>query len=158
LVGHLQEIGDVFAFRHHVSRISAVLFFGGAEEDPVLAGHGVEVLSTLQRDGHRGLPLFVRSKDHVDPFAQAGDGLASGMLHLPYEVQPRARGVDYGFAPEGYLSPTSLQPHARDLAGTKIQVNSPQIVRHHGAGASGGGHGGERQTAIVGAGLVVDGV
>jgi hypothetical protein len=85
-----------------------VLLLGGAEENPVLAGHGVEVLSSFQRDGDGRPPLLIRSKDDVDSFAQAGDWLASGILHVPQEIQPRTCGVDHGPAPEGNLSSASL--------------------------------------------------
>jgi hypothetical protein len=37
-----------------------VLLLGGAEQDPLLAGHGVEVLSIVQRDGNGCPPLFIR--------------------------------------------------------------------------------------------------
>jgi hypothetical protein len=53
-----------------------------AEVPRVFAGHGVEVLSMVQRDAARP-PLFIRSKDDVYSFAQAGDWLATGILHLP---------------------------------------------------------------------------
>jgi hypothetical protein len=85
-----------------------VLLLGGTEEDPVLAGHPVEVLSIVQRDGDGRPPLFIRSKDDVDSFAQAGDRLASGILHVPQEIQPRTCGVDHGPAPEGDLSSATL--------------------------------------------------
>jgi hypothetical protein len=41
------------------------------------------VLSIVQRDGGGRPPLFIRSKDDVYSFAQAGDWLATGILHLP---------------------------------------------------------------------------
>jgi hypothetical protein len=73
-----------------------VLLLGSTEEDHVFAGHRVEVLSSFQRDGDGRAPLLIRPKDDVDSFAQAGDWLASGILQVPQEIQPRTCGVDHG--------------------------------------------------------------
>src|SRR5215217_316531 len=91
-------MGDVLGLRSHAGGVTMVLLLGGAEQDPVLAGHGVEVLSIVQRDGNGCPPLLIRPQDDVDPFAQAGDWLASGILYVPQEIQPRACGVDHGSA------------------------------------------------------------
>jgi hypothetical protein len=99
----LQEIGDVLGLRSYSGRVTMVLLLGGTENDHAFAGHGVEVLSSFQRDGGSRPPLFLRSKDDVDSFAQAGDWLASGILHVPQEIQPRTCGVDHGPAPDGDL-------------------------------------------------------
>jgi hypothetical protein len=84
LLGHLQEIGDVRGLCGHASGVTVVLLFGGAEEDPVLTGHGVEVLPAFQRDGDGRPPLLIRPKDDVDSFAQAGDGLAGDPTTVPW--------------------------------------------------------------------------
>jgi hypothetical protein len=56
----LQKIGDVVGLCGHVGRVAAVFLIGGAEQDPILTWHGVEVLSLLQRDGYGRPPLFIR--------------------------------------------------------------------------------------------------
>ena len=89
-----------------------VLLLGGAEQYPVLVGHGVEVLSIVKRDGDGRPPLLIRPKDDVDSFAQASDWLAGGILHVPQEIQPRTCGVDHGPAPDGDLSLSPPQGHA----------------------------------------------
>jgi hypothetical protein len=60
VAGHLQEKGDVFGLCGYSGRVTMVLLLGGAEENPVLAGHGVEVLSIVQRHGNGCPPLFIR--------------------------------------------------------------------------------------------------
>jgi hypothetical protein len=102
--GRLQQIGDVLGLRGYSGRVTMVLLLCGTEQDHVFAGHGVEVLSILQRDGAGRPPLFIRSKDDVDSLAQASEWLARGILHVPQEIQPRTCGVDHGPAPDGDLS------------------------------------------------------
>jgi hypothetical protein len=94
--GHLQEIGDVLGLRNYSGRVTMVLLLGSTEEDHVFAGHRVEVLSSFQRDGDGRTPLLIRPKDDVESFAQADDWLASGILQVPQEIQPRTCGVDHG--------------------------------------------------------------
>ena len=108
MAGHFQEIGDIVGLRGYSGRVTMVLLIGGAEENPVLAGHGVEVLSSFKRDGDGRPPPLIRSKDDVDSFAQAGDWLASGILHGSQEIQPRACGVDHSPAPDGDFSSAPL--------------------------------------------------
>ena len=59
--GHLQKIGDVFGLRSYAGGVTMVLLFCGAEQNPVLAGHGVHMLSIVQRNGDGRPPLFIRS-------------------------------------------------------------------------------------------------
>src|ERR687897_969808 len=158
LVGHLQEIGDILGLRGYSGRVAIVLLFGGTEEDPVLTRHCVEVLSILQRDCDGRPPLFVRPEDDVYSLAQSGDWIASGVLHHPQEIQPRTCGVNHGPAPDVDLSLWPPQGHAGDPARRQIQIHSPQVVRNPRATARCGGFGGERPSALVCPGLVVDGV
>src|SRR5215213_7659201 len=64
--------------------------------------------------------------------------------------------VDHRPAPDGERALKPPQRHARDLS--RFQVHGPQVVRYHGTGARCGGHGGEREAAVVGDGLGKDGV
>src|SRR5215207_436717 len=95
LVRHSQEMGDVRRLRGHTRRISFVLLVGSAQEDRTLAGHGVEVVPTLQRDGDGCPPSLVGPEYHVDALAQAGDGPVARIFHPPDPVHPWTGGVDY---------------------------------------------------------------
>src|SRR5215211_5242487 len=49
VAGHFQEVRDILGLRGYSGRVTMILLLGGAKQNPVLAGHGVEVPSIVQR-------------------------------------------------------------------------------------------------------------